>query len=86
MPGALVVVLGHAGGWDETLMLLVPVAVFAGLLWLANKKAAAGAASGEDGDEDIASPGDSGHRSAVRGSRGTFIPPSQHPGEDVAGK
>ena len=30
----------HQGGWDEILMVLVPVAVFAALLYFANKRAA----------------------------------------------
>ncbi len=33
--------LGHQGGWDEALMVLVPIAVFVGLLLLANKRAKA---------------------------------------------
>jgi hypothetical protein len=33
--------LAHQGGWDELLMVLVPVAVFVSLLWLANNRAAA---------------------------------------------
>ena len=33
-------VLGHQGGWDEILFVLLPIAVFAGLLALANKRAA----------------------------------------------
>jgi hypothetical protein len=34
-------ILGHQGGWDEALMVLVPIGVFVGLLWLANKRAKA---------------------------------------------
>ena len=33
--------LAHQGGWDEALMVLVPIAVFAGLLVLANRRARA---------------------------------------------
>lgn len=33
------VVLAHQGGWDEILLVLVPIALFAGLLWLANARA-----------------------------------------------
>jgi UPF0716 family protein affecting phage T7 exclusion len=36
-----VVVLAHQGGWDEALMVLVPIAAFVGLLMLANKRAKA---------------------------------------------
>jgi hypothetical protein len=32
--------LAHQGGWDEILFVLLPIAVFAGLLALANKRAA----------------------------------------------
>jgi hypothetical protein len=32
-------VLAHQGGWDEILMVLTPVALFAALLWLANSRA-----------------------------------------------
>ncbi|KLR61976.1 hypothetical protein IMCC26207_10548 [Actinobacteria bacterium IMCC26207] len=34
------VLLAHQGGWDEILMVLVPVGVFAALLFLANQRAA----------------------------------------------
>lgn len=36
---ALAVVLAHQGGWDEILMVVVPVGIFAALLRLANKRA-----------------------------------------------
>lgn len=32
--------LAHQGGWDEALMVIVPVGAFAGLLYAANKRAA----------------------------------------------
>ncbi len=32
--------LAHAGGWDEILMVLAPIAIFAGLLVVANRRAA----------------------------------------------
>jgi hypothetical protein len=32
-------VLAHQGGWDEMLMVVVPVATFAGLLYVANRRA-----------------------------------------------
>jgi cyanate permease len=35
------VVLAHQGGWDEMLLVLAPVAVFASVLWLANRRAQA---------------------------------------------
>ena len=34
------VLLAHQGGWDEILMVLVPVGVFTALLVLANQRAA----------------------------------------------
>lgn len=39
--------LAHQGGWDEALMVIVPVAVFGALLYVANKRAAR---LTEDGD------------------------------------
>jgi cyanate permease len=33
------VVLAHQGGWDEALFVAVPMAVFAGLLWMAKRRA-----------------------------------------------
>jgi hypothetical protein len=35
------VLLAHQGGWDELLMVLVPIAIFAGLLVVANRRASA---------------------------------------------
>ena len=32
--------LAHQGGWDEALFVLAPVAFFAFLMWMANKRAA----------------------------------------------
>jgi cyanate permease len=32
-------VLAHAGGWDEILLILAPLALFAFLLWLAWRRA-----------------------------------------------
>lgn len=34
------VVLAHQGGWDEALMVVTPIALFAGLLWVATRRAA----------------------------------------------
>lgn len=33
--------LAHQGGWDEVLMVLIPIAAFVGLLWLATRRAKA---------------------------------------------
>lgn len=35
----LVPVVAHQGGWDEMLMVLVPIAIFAALLVIANRRA-----------------------------------------------
>lgn len=51
-------VLAHAGGWDEALFVLVPIAIFAGLLALANRRAAA---SGSVDEEPAGEPGDAQH-------------------------
>ncbi len=48
-------VLAHQGGWDEALMVVVPVGLFGGLFWVASRRAARGqeeASSG--GPEDHA--------------------------------
>jgi len=35
----MALLLAHQGGWDEILLVLTPIALFAGLLWLANTRA-----------------------------------------------
>ncbi len=48
-------VLAHQGGWDELLFVLVPIAMFAGLLAIANRRAARAQADAEElepGDEE----------------------------------
>ena len=45
------VILAHQGGWDEMLLIAVPIALFGGLLWIANRRAsAAGDGDVVDGD------------------------------------
>jgi hypothetical protein len=39
--------LAHAGGWDEIAMVAAPIAIFAGLLWMANRRAIREAAARE---------------------------------------
>lgn len=52
--GPLGVLLAHQGGWDEMLMVAVPVAVFAVLLWVANRRAATmGEPEEHEGPRDI---------------------------------
>lgn len=51
--------LAHQGGWDEILLVLTPIALFAGLLWLANTRAnkelqRRKAAASEDGQDEQA--------------------------------
>lgn len=45
--------LAHQGGWDEILLVLVPIALFAALLVVANRRANAieGQRSAEDGEQ-----------------------------------
>lgn len=52
----MVTLLAHQGGWDEILMVLAPIGLFAGLLFLANKRAAAGDGGEGDGDGDPEAP------------------------------
>ncbi len=33
-------VVAHQGGWDEALVVALPIAAFALILWLANRRAA----------------------------------------------
>ena len=46
----MVTVLAHQGGWDEVLLVLAPIALFAVLLYVANKRAARLA---DDDDVDV---------------------------------
>ena len=57
-------VLAHQGGWDEILFVLVPIGVFAGLLAVANKRAAR----------------DQAARDAAAGETGAEPPPPDDPG------
>ena len=34
-------IVAHQGGWDEILLVALPIVLFAGLLWLANHRAEA---------------------------------------------
>ncbi|MGB6058277.1 MAG: hypothetical protein WBF71_08415 [Microthrixaceae bacterium] len=75
---AATIVLAHQGGWDELLMVAVPVAVFAGLLYVANNRASK---LGEEISDDR--PVETGTDSTeFRGSSGTDKPgtgPVKHP-------
>ena len=54
----MTVVLAHQGGWDEILFVLLPIALFAGLLALANKRAAREQAERDRLESGDAPPGD----------------------------
>lgn len=41
MAPLLAALLAHQDGWDELLMVLTPIVIFAGMLFMANKRAAA---------------------------------------------
>ncbi len=43
-------VFGHQGGWDEILFVLLPIALFAGLLAIANRRAMRDQADREPAD------------------------------------
>ena len=36
----MITVLAHQGGWDEIILVLIPVGLFAFLLYVANRRAA----------------------------------------------
>lgn len=44
--------VAHQGGWDEVLLILTPVALFAALLWLANRRANKQRQDGRAGEPD----------------------------------
>ncbi|HEX6424448.1 MAG TPA: hypothetical protein VFZ79_13280 [Acidimicrobiales bacterium] len=62
--------LAHQGGWDEILMVLVPIVIFAALLVVANRRAnsidgarhGTGPPDGDTGNEDGHGRGDQGDR------------------------
>lgn len=46
-------VLAHQGGWDEILLVLLPIGLFAFLLWVANRRAAKLAAAEDEEKVDL---------------------------------
>ena len=44
--------LAHQGGWDELLFVLVPIALFAGLLAIANRRATRAQVEKDDPSDD----------------------------------
>jgi hypothetical protein len=80
-------VLAHQGGWDEILMVLTPVALFAALLWLANSRASriqadrtspAGTATSAD-DADDAPDAPPSDQADADGDDGAPPPPADGP-------
>ncbi|MGH9185886.1 MAG: hypothetical protein ACRD0U_08760 [Acidimicrobiales bacterium] len=47
-----VALFAHQGGWDEILLVAAPIVVFAGLLWLANRRAEAQLEAEADDESD----------------------------------
>lgn len=50
--------LAHQGGWDELLFVLLPIALFAGLLAVANRRATRMQAERQDAPDDEPVEGD----------------------------
>ncbi len=46
----LALLLAHQGGWDELLFVLLPIALFAGLLAVANRRATRAQAERDDAE------------------------------------
>ena len=44
--------LAHQGGWDEALLVAAPIALFAVILWIANRRAAAAQEDEDRAGED----------------------------------
>ena len=67
--------MAHQGGWDEILLVVGPLAVVAGLLWLANKRVSAQleAAQGDEGDADVEADGEA---DGGTGGSSTTAPPA----------
>jgi hypothetical protein len=50
MMASMAGLLAHQGGWDELLFVLLPIAIFAGLLAVANRRASRQQAEQDRGD------------------------------------
>lgn len=53
MTHCLGALLAHEGGWDELLFVLLPIALFAGLLAIANRRATRAQAERDDEPDDL---------------------------------
>ncbi|HTO01389.1 MAG TPA: hypothetical protein VL068_12005 [Microthrixaceae bacterium] len=74
---AMISLLAHQGGWDEMLMVAVPVAVFAVLLYFANNRASklGEGSAGKDGTSlDGTGPDGTRNESAVERTRKPINP------------
>ena len=65
-------VLGHQGGWDEVALVVGPLAIVGGLLWVANRRVAA--QLGQDGDQQRRDGGDGDEPGRGREQRGRSTP------------
>ncbi len=54
--GIPAVILAHQGGWDEMLLVIGPIGLVAGLLWLARRRVTRAADSAGDVPEDTDTP------------------------------
>lgn len=45
--------VAHQGGWDEILLVAAPLAVIAGVLWLANRRAREFARRAEEAERQV---------------------------------
>ncbi|MDP1820112.1 MAG: hypothetical protein Q8K58_09520 [Acidimicrobiales bacterium] len=67
--------LAHQGGWDEILFVLLPIALFAGLLALANHRAARDQARRQAEAEAAPTDGAGGNDSGDSGGSSDAAPP-----------
>jgi hypothetical protein len=80
VPGQAASLIAHQGGWDEILFVLAPIALFAGLLVLANKRAAAALA-----EQDAEGPDHAGGADGPGHDDGTENGSGAHRGTDGTG-
>lgn len=67
--------LAHQGGWDEMLLVLVPIAIFAALLAMANRRADAMGARGRANDAAADPPTDGPTGPPEQSTPGSGHPP-----------
>jgi hypothetical protein len=83
--GAGIPLLAHQGGWDEILLVVVPIAIVGALLWLARRRIdrASVAADGQGGRAPLRSGGGELGRRSRSGSAGRHSPRDSVQSEDV---